>query len=268
MSVHSWQICVKKMCISEGISYMHQIQRTYTKVLHEIYPNVTKFFPVFFYFIFFSNNFRFASYKYVTFGFLKGHRPTYLIVISIDDLAPNRPQIGIWYGILTWINQLTAIDLNMLARICRQQCILFVFCYLYVLYLRDSTLMFIYHRHIFVSYIIQQNNPVSKSLRYILPWFLRNRSYRRRAPSYHRHPINLPSSAIWDKFAYRRLAANLSGIIVLKREKVRVCRFGARRTMPPCFSVLNLREIGGRRETRAGKNFSKRAAASAPSWRR
>ena len=66
------------MCISEGISYMRQMQRTYTKVLHEIYPNVTKFFPCFF----FSNNFRFASYKYVTFGFSKVHRPTYLIVIS------------------------------------------------------------------------------------------------------------------------------------------------------------------------------------------
>ena len=76
--------------------------------------------------------------------------------------------------------------------------------------------MFIYHRHIFVSYIIQQNNPVSKSLRYIIPWFLRNRSYRRRAPSYRRHPIKLPSSVIGDKFAYRRLAANLSGIIVQK----------------------------------------------------
>ena len=68
--------------------------------------------------------------------------------------------------------------------------------------------MFIYHRHIFVLYIIHQNNPVSKSLRYIIPWFLCNRSYRRRAPSYRRHPIKLPSSVIWDKFAYRRLAAN------------------------------------------------------------
>ena len=77
-------------------------------------------FPVFF----FQNNFRFTSYKYVTFGYPKVHRPTYLIVISFDDLAPNRPKIRIWYGILSWINQLTAIDLNMLARICRQQCIL------------------------------------------------------------------------------------------------------------------------------------------------
>ena len=64
MSVHSWQICVKNMCISEGISYMRQMQRTYTKVLHEIYPNVTKGSPCFF-FCFFSNYFRFASYKYV-----------------------------------------------------------------------------------------------------------------------------------------------------------------------------------------------------------
>ena len=31
--------------------------------------------------------------------------------------------------------------------------------------------------------------------------------------------------------------------------------------MPPCFSVVNLREIGGRNEAREGKNFSKRAAA-------
>ena len=131
-------------------------------------------------------------------------------------------------------------------------------------FLRDSTLMFIYHRHNFVLYIIHPNNPVSKSLRCIIPWFLRNRSYRRRAPSYRRHPIKLPSSVFPDKFAYRRL----SGIIVQKREKVRVCRFGARCTMPPCFCVVNLREIGGRKEARAGKNFSKRAAASAPSWRR
>ena len=132
---------------------------------------------------------------------------------------------------------------------------------------RDSMLMFIYHRHIFVLYIIHKNNPVSKSLRYIIPWFLRNRSYRRRGPSYRRHPIKLPSSVIWDKFDYRRLAANVSGIIVQKREKVPVCRFGARCTMPLCFSVVNLREIGGRQEAWVGKNFSKRAAASAPSWR-
>ena len=125
--------------------------------------------------------------------------------------------------------------------------------------------MFIYHRHIFVLYIIHQNSPVSKSVRYILPGFLRNVSYRRRAPSYRRHPVKLPSSVIWDKFAYRRLAANLSGIIVQKREQIWVCRFGARCTMPPCFSVVNLREIGGRKEARARKNFSKRAAASAPS---
>ena len=136
--------------------------------------------------------------------------------------------------------------------------------------------MFIYHRHIFVLYIIHQNNPVSKSLRCIIPWFLRNRSYRRRAPryrrhvpSYRRHPNKLPSSVISDNFAYPRLAANLSGIIVQKRGKVRVCRFGARCTMPPCFSVVNLREIGGRKEARAGKNYAKRAAASTPSsrWR-
>ena len=117
-------------------------------------------------------------------------------------------------------------------------------------------------------------NPIRKSKDYVYGiWvykarFLRNRSYRRRAPSYRRHPMKLPSSVISDKFAYCRLAANLSGIIVQNPEKVRVCRFGARCTMPPCFSVVNLREIGGRKEARAGKNFSKRAAATAPSWRR
>ena len=77
MFVHSWQICVTKMCISKGISYIRQMQRTYTKVLHEIiYPNVSKFFPCFFVF---ANNFRFTSYKYVTFEYPKVHRPTYLI---------------------------------------------------------------------------------------------------------------------------------------------------------------------------------------------
>ena len=97
-----------------------------------------------------------------------------------------------------------------------------------------------------VLYIIHQNNPVNKSLRCIIPWFLRNRSYRRHAPrcrrhapSYRRHPIKLLLSVIADNFACRRLAANLSGIIVQKREKVRVCRFGARCTMHPCFSVVN-----------------------------
>ena len=156
------------------------------------------------------------------------------------------------------------------ARIWRQQCILFfyLFCYLSVLFLRDSTLMFIYHRHLCVLYIIHQNNQVSKSLCCIIPWFLHNRSYHRRAPGYRRHPMKLPSSVISDKLAYRRLAAILSVIIVLKREKVRVYRYDARCAMPPCFSVANLREIGGRKEARAGKNFSKRAAASAPSWRR
>ena len=159
----------------------------------------------------------------------------------------------------------------MLARIWRQQCILFIhlfICYLSVLFLRDNTLMFIYHRQICVLHLIHQNNPVSKSLCCITPWFLRNRSYRRRAPSYRRHSMKLPSSVIGDKLAYRRLAAILSVIIVQKREKVRVYRFGARCTMPPCFPVASLREIGGRKEARAGKNFSKRAAASAPSWRR
>ena len=152
----------------------------------------------------------------------------------------------------------------MLVRICRQQCILFFFTFRFLFseiarlcsFIKDTFLFF---------YIIHQSNLVSKSVRYIILWFLRNRSYRRRAPSYHRHSVKLPSSVIWDKFAYRRLAANLSGIIVQKREEIRVCRFDARCTMPPCFSVVNLREIGGRKEARAVKNFSKRAAMSAPS---
>ena len=105
------------MCISKGISCrpISQMQRTYTEVLHEIHPNVTTVFERFsvgFLFCFVLNNIRFTSYKYVTFGYRKVHWPTYLIVISIDDLAPNRPQIRIWYCILTWINQPTAIDLN------------------------------------------------------------------------------------------------------------------------------------------------------------
>ena len=183
------------------------------------------FFPCF-HFLFFSNNFRFTSHKYVTFEYPKLHRPTYFF----------------WF--LLMISRKTGS------------------------FLRDSTLMLIYLRHIFVLYRIHQNNPESKSLCYIIPWCLRKRSYRRRAPSYRRHPVKLPSSVIWDKFAYRRLAANFSGIILQKREKLRICRFGTRCTMPPCFSVVNLREIGGGKEARAGKNFSKRAAASAPSWRR
>ena len=44
MAVHSLQICVKKMCISKGITCIRQMQRTCTKVLYEIYPNVTKVF--------------------------------------------------------------------------------------------------------------------------------------------------------------------------------------------------------------------------------
>ena len=52
--------------------------------------------------------------------------------------------------------------------------------------------------------------------------------YRRHAPSYRRLPIKLPSS---ENFADRRLAANLSKIIVQNRGKVRISRFGARYTM-------------------------------------
>ena len=195
-------------------------------------------------------------------------------MISTDDLAPNRPQIRIWYGILTWINQLTAIDLNVLVKNNYAASTMHLnFFVIYWFYFAEISLLcsFIIHTF-FVLYTIHRNNPASKSLR---PWFLRNRSYRRRAPcyrrhapSYRRHPMKLPSSVISDKLAYRRLAANLSEIIVQKREMVQVCRFGARCTMPPCYSVANLREIGGRKEAQAGKNFSKRAAARAPSWRR
>ena len=57
ISVHSWQICVKKMCISKGNYYIRQMQRTYREVLHEIYPNMSKFFPCFFFFFFFQITF-------------------------------------------------------------------------------------------------------------------------------------------------------------------------------------------------------------------
>ena len=106
------------MCISKRISYIREMQRTKTQVLHEIYSNVKRVFQK-------KKTFLFIFHKCVTFGYPKVHRPTYLIVISTDDLAPRRPQIRIWYGILKCINQLTAIDRNMLARIWRQQCILF-----------------------------------------------------------------------------------------------------------------------------------------------
>ena len=78
--------------------------------------------------------------------------------------------------------------------------------------------MFIYHRHIFVLYVIHQNNPVSKSLSCIIPWFLRNRSYRRRAPSYRRHPIKLPSSVIWTNLPTVVLRWILRGLLY-KNEK-------------------------------------------------
>ena len=160
----------------------------------------------------------------------------------------------------------------MLARIWRQQCILglfyLFFCYLSVLILRDNTLMFFYHRHIFVLYIIHQNNPVKKIIMLHNPMVSPQPKLPSSCPELPSSPNELPSSVISDKFAYRRLAPNISGIIVQKRDKVRVNRFGARCTMPPCFSVVNLREIGGLKEARAGKNLSKWAAASAPSWRR
>ena len=97
------------MCISKGISDVRKMQRTYTKVLHEIYPNVIKvFFLIFcrccsFFCFVFSNNFRFTSYKYITCAYPNVHRTTYLIMISTDDRAPYKPCM------LTKINQLTDI---------------------------------------------------------------------------------------------------------------------------------------------------------------
>ena len=163
----------------------------------------------------------------------------------------------------------------MLTRIWRPQCILFSLLSSGSFFSEIArTCSFIIDTFLFL-YIIHHNIPVSKSLRCIITWFPRNRGYRRcapryrrHAPSYRPHPIKLPSSVIADNFTYRRLEANLSGIIVQKRERIRFCRFGARCTMPPCFSVVYLREIGGRKEARVGKNFSKRAVASATSWRR
>ena len=91
-------------------------------------------------------------------------------------------------------------------------------------------------------YIIHQNNPVSKSLRYIITWFLPSRSYRCRAPryrrhasSYRRHPIKLPSSVISDNFAYRRIAANLWWIIVQQ---------GKSEGFDSCDRPSNLTQIG------------------------
>ena len=140
MSVHSWQICVKKMCISKGISYIRQMQKTYTKVLHEIYPNVTKVFPCFFCFVFFA-----GVFFRITFDLLL----TTWNTSRLDTLKYTNQPIWLWfllmiscqtdhkfeYGMLslTRINQLTVIDLNMLARICRQQWILFYF-YFFVIF--------------------------------------------------------------------------------------------------------------------------------------
>ena len=137
MAVYSWQICVKTMCTSKWFFYFlyakcrELIQRCCMKFiqswqLFSLFFFVRLFVCLFFFF-FFSNNFRFTSNKYITFGHPKVHRPTYLIVISTDDLASYRPHIRIWYGMLTKIHQLTVIDLNMLVIIWRQQCILFIY---------------------------------------------------------------------------------------------------------------------------------------------
>ena len=100
--------------------------------------------------------------------------------------------------------------------------------------------MYIYHGYIFFLYIIHQNNPVSKSLRCMISWFSpQPRSRRLRATRYRRRDqatvvtqLKLPSSVISENFAYSRLAVNLSGVIVQKQGRVRVCRFGARCIMP------------------------------------
>ena len=59
--------------------------------------------------------------------------------------------------------------------------------------------MFIYEKHIFVLYIFHQYNPVSKSLRCIITWFLPSRSYRCRAPRYRRHASSYRRHPIKDR---------------------------------------------------------------------
>ena len=163
ISVHSWQIGVKKMCISKGISYIRQMERTYRKVLHEIHPNVSKFFPCFYFYFFFQ----------ITFDLLLTSR---LNTLKYTDQP-------IWFDFYWWSRAKQTTNSNMVWYLNMNTstyshwsndvgenlplAMHFVGgegCYLWVLFLRDSMLMFIYHRHIFL-YIIHQNNPVSKSLR-------------------------------------------------------------------------------------------------------
>ena len=123
-------LCQENVYFKRNFLYMPNAENLYKGAAWNLSKRDKGFSGFFFvFFLVFSSNFRFTSYKYVTFGYPKVHRPTYLVVISTDDLAPHRPQIRIWYGILTWINQLTAIDLNMLTEIWLQQSMLF-FCYL------------------------------------------------------------------------------------------------------------------------------------------
>ena len=120
-------MCLENVYFRRNFLYTPNAENLYKGAAWNLSKRDKGFSLFFFFFCSFSNDFRFTSYKYVTFGYPKVHRPTYLIVISTNDLVPNWPQIRIWYGILTWINQLTAIDLNMFARIYHQQCILFIF---------------------------------------------------------------------------------------------------------------------------------------------
>ena len=53
----------------------------------------------------------------------------------------------------------------------------FIFLVIIRFFFSDTARLCSFIRHIFVLYRIHQNNPVSKSLRCIIPWFLCNRSY-------------------------------------------------------------------------------------------
>ena len=75
MSVHSWQMCVKKMHFKRNFLYTPNAENLYKGPAW----NLSKRVKVFSLCVFFSNNFRFTSYKYVTFEYPKLQRPTYLI---------------------------------------------------------------------------------------------------------------------------------------------------------------------------------------------
>ena len=80
--------------------------------------------------------------------------------------------------------------------------------------------------------------------------------YRRRSVSYRRHPMASSEANVVSAFRLPSSRGESFGDYCTKRERVRVCRFGARCTTPSCYSVANLREVGGREEARAGKNLS------------